>query len=168
MAAGKENDALTNRTIVERVSDRELTLTRRFNGPARLVFEAWSRPELFTRWWVPASSGMTLVSSEMDIRTGGSYRLVFNHPSLPQPMAFFGKYIEVTPSTRMVWTNEESADGAVTTVTFAEEAGGTLVVVRDLYPSKAALDAALASGSTGGFDEQFAQLDALLGAAPSR
>ena len=148
---------MTNKTIVERTSDRELTVTRRFNGPARLVFQAWSTPGLFVRWWVPKSSGMTLVSHDMDIRTGGSYRLVFAHPSLEQPMAFFGRYIEVTPPARMVWTNDESADGAVTTVTFEDRGDETLVVLRDLYPSKAALDAAIASGSTGGFETQFAQ-----------
>jgi uncharacterized protein YndB with AHSA1/START domain len=153
---------MTMQTHVERTSDRELTVTRRFNGPARLVFQAWSTPELFVRWWVPKSSGMTLVSHDMDIRTGGSYRLVFAHPSLEQPMAFFGRYLDVTPPTRMVWTNEESADGAVTTVTFTERDGGTLVVLRDLYPSKDALDAAIASGATGGFETQFAQLDDLL------
>ena len=155
---------MTNKTIVERTSDRELTVTRRFNGPARLVFQAWSTPGLFVRWWVPKSSGMTLVSHDMDIRTGGSYRLVFAHPSLEQPMAFFGRYIEVTPPARMVWTNDESADGAVTTVTFEDRGDETLVVLRDLYPSKAALDAAIASGSTGGFETQFAQLDELLAA----
>lgn len=165
MAAGKESDAMKTHTKVERASDRELVVTRRFNGPARLVFEAWSNPDLFRQWWVPKSSGMTLLSCEMDIRTGGSYRLVFAHPSLEQPMAFFGRYIEVTPPARMVWTNDESADGAVTTVTFEDRGEETLVVLRDLYPSKDALDAAIASGATGGFDEQFAQLDELLAGA---
>ena len=155
---------MTMQTQVERISDRELVVTRRFNGPARLVFEAWSNPELFRQWWVPKSSGMTLLSCEMDIRTGGSYRLVFAHPALEQPMAFFGRYIEVTPPARMVWTNDESADGAVTTVTFEDRGDETLVVLHDLYPSKAALDAAIASGSTGGFETQFAQLDELLAA----
>jgi uncharacterized protein YndB with AHSA1/START domain len=153
---------MQNDTAVERISDRELVVTRTFNGPARLVFEAWTRPELFLQWWVPKSFGITVLSSALDIRTGGSYRLVFAHPSLEQPMAFFGRYLDVTPPTRMVWTNEESADGAVTTVTFTERDGGTLVVLRDLYPSKDALDAAIASGATGGFETQFAQLDDLL------
>ena len=123
---------MTMQTQVERISDRELVVTRRFNGPARLVFEAWSNPELFRQWWVPKSSGMTLLSCEMDIRTGGSYRLVFAHPALEQPMTFFGRYIEVTPPARMVWTNDESADGAVTTVTFEDRGEETLVVLRDL------------------------------------
>ncbi|MBY0508817.1 MAG: SRPBCC family protein [Rhodospirillaceae bacterium] len=151
-----------NPTTVERTSERELVVTRTFNAPARLVFEAWTRPELFKRWWVPKSFGLTLLSCEMDVRVGGAYRLEFGHPASEQPMAFFGRYIEVTPHARLVWTSEESPDGAVTTVTFAEKDGMTLVVVRDLYPSREALDAAIASESTGGFPEQFAQLDEVL------
>jgi len=153
---------MKNITTADRASERELVVTRTVNGPARLVFKAWSTPELFTRWWVPKSSGVTMLSCEMDIRTGGTYRLVMSHPAAPQPMAFFGRYIEVTPHDRMVWTNDESADGAVTTVTFEEKDGATLVVLRDLYPSKQTLDDAIASGSTSGFSEQFEQLDALL------
>lgn len=154
---------MKNRTKVERKSDRELVVTRIFNGPARIVFEAWTKPELFKRWWVPKSSGMTMLSCEMDVRTGGTYRLVFSHPSSGQPMAFFGRYIEATPPSRLVWTNDEGGEGgAVTTVTFEERSGETTVVMHDLYPSKEALDEAIASGSTSGFDEQFAQLDELL------
>jgi uncharacterized protein YndB with AHSA1/START domain len=154
---------MQNDTAVERISDRELVVTRTFNGPARLVFEAWTRPELFLQWWVPKSFGITVLSSALDIRTGGSYRLEMGHPSSDRPMAFFGRYLEVTPPTRMVWTNEENgAQGPVTTVTFEERDGRTLVTVRDLYPTKEALDAAIASGATGGFPEQFAQLDAVL------
>ena len=154
---------MTNDTVVERKSERELIVTRTFNGPARLVFEAWARPELFQRWWVPKSSCVTMLSCEMDIRTGGSYRLVMSHPSAPQPMAFFGRYLEVTPHARIVWTNDEGGEGGpVTTVTFEERGGQTLVTLRDLYSSKEALDAAIASGATSGFSEQFAQLADLL------
>jgi uncharacterized protein YndB with AHSA1/START domain len=153
---------MKNSTTVERKSDRELVVTRTFNGPARIVFEAWTRPELFKRWWVPKSSGMAMVSCEMDVRVGGTYRLVFSHPSFEKPMAFFGRYTEVIPSSRLVWTNDESEGGAVTTVTFEEKGGETLVVLHDLYPSKKALDDAIASGATSGFDDQFAQLDELL------
>jgi uncharacterized protein YndB with AHSA1/START domain len=154
---------MQNDTAVERISDRELVVTRTFNGPARLVFEAWTRPELFLQWWVPKSFGITVLSSALDIRTGGSYRLEMGHPASDRPMAFFGRYLEVTPPTRMVWTNEEGgAQGPVTTVTFEERDGRTLVTVRDLYPTKEALDAAIASGATGGFPEQFAQLEAVL------
>ena len=165
MGAKKDSEQTSgkNRTTVERKSDRELVVTRSFDAPARIVFEAWTTPELFKRWWVPTSSGMTMLSCDMDIRTGGTYRLVFRHPAFEQPMAFFGRYIEVTPPSRLVWTNEEAGEGgAVTTVTFEEKAGKTLVVLRDLYPSKEALDEAIASGSTSGFDEQFDQLEAIL------
>ncbi|WP_199535852.1 SRPBCC family protein [Dyella psychrodurans] len=150
-----------NRTVVQRKSDRELVVTRTFNAPARIVFEAWSKPELFTRWWVPKSVGMSLLSCDMDIRTGGTYRLVFSHPAFDQPIAFFGTYREVTPHKRLVWTNEDSDQGAVTTVTFEENAGKTLVTFHELYPTEAALEEALA-GSAEGLPEQFAQLDELL------
>ena len=163
-ANGENNPASRNNpTTAERKSDRELVVTRTFNASARIVFEAWTKPDLFKQWWVPKSSGMTMLSCDMDIRTGGTYRLVFAHPASGQPMAFFGKYIEVTPPARLVWTNDEGGEGgAVTTVTFEESGGKTLVVLRDLYPSKEALDEAIQSGSTGGFDEQFEQLDELL------
>lgn len=72
---------------------------------------------------------------------------------------------EVTPNSKLSWTNEESPDGTVTTVTFEEIGGRTRVVVSDLYPSKEALDAAIASDSTGAFPEQFEQLDELLAGA---
>lgn len=162
MAKAKEGSSTAvNRTAVERKSDRELVVTRTFDAPVHIVFEAWSKPELFTRWWVPASAGMTLVSCHMDIRTGGTYRLVFKHPAFDQPMSFFGTYKEVTPHKRLVWTNEESDQGAVTTVTFEESAGKTLVTLHELYPTEAARDEALA-GSAEGLPEQFAQLDELL------
>ncbi|TCR64144.1 SRPBCC family protein [Bosea sp. BK604] len=150
-------------TTVERASERELVVTRTFNGPARIVFEAWTRPELLQRWWAPKSFGISFISCEADVRTGGTYRFVFGHPASEQPMAFFGRYIEVIPHSRLVWTNEEGGDGgAVTTVTFEERAGQTVVTLHDLYPSKEALDAAIASGSTSGFSETFEQLDELL------
>jgi uncharacterized protein YndB with AHSA1/START domain len=148
---------MKNPTTVERKSERELVVTRTFNAPARIVFEAWTKPELFKRWWVPKSMGMTLVSCEMDVRTGGSYRLVFG-----QGMAFFGRYTEVIPNSRLVWTNEEAGEeGSVTTVTFEEKAGKTLLVVRELYPSKEALDAA-GTGAADAMGETFEQLDELL------
>jgi len=151
---------LTNPTTVERTSDRELVVTRSFNGPPRIVFEAWTRPELFKRWWVPKSLGMSLLSCEMDVRTGGSYRLEFANEG-STPMAFFGTYLEVTPPSRLVWTNEESEAGAVTTVTFEEKGGRTLLVMHELYPSKEALDAA-GTGAADAMVETFEQLDELL------
>jgi uncharacterized protein YndB with AHSA1/START domain len=155
--------AAANPTTVERGSDRELVVTRLFDAPARIVFEAWTRPELLQRWWAPGSFGIAFVSCEVDARTGGSYRFVFSHPQSPEPMAFFGRYLEVTPPSRLVWTNEEGAEGgSVTTVTFEERDGRTLVVMRDLYPSKEALDEAIASQATSGFGETFDQLDEVL------
>jgi uncharacterized protein YndB with AHSA1/START domain len=158
-----ERTHMKNRTTVERKSERELVVTRTFNGQARIVFEAWTKPELLKRWWAPKSSGVSFISCEADVRTGGTYRFVFRHPASDQPMEFFGRYIEVTPRSRLVWTNDEGAEGgAVTTVTFEQRGEETLVVMHDLYPSKDALDAAIASGSTSGFSETFEQLDELL------
>lgn len=149
------------RTTVERTSDREVVVTRIVDGPARLVFEAFTRADLFQRWWVPKSMGMTLLSCELDARVGGKYRLVFDHGG-PEPAAFFGTYVEVTPYTRLAWTNEEGGDaGPVTTVTFDEQDGRTLVVLRERYPSKEALDAA-GTGAADAMSETFAQLDELL------
>jgi uncharacterized protein YndB with AHSA1/START domain len=151
---------MNNRTMVERKSERELVVTRTFNGPARLVFEAWTTPELLKRWWAPKSTGMVLVSCEADVRAGGKYRFEFSHGA-SKSMVFFGKYIEVIPNSRLVWTNEESDDGAVTTLTFEEQAGKTLLVMHERYPSKQALDAAIA-GMEDGMSETFTQLDELL------
>src|SRR5450432_2274770 len=146
-----------NHTTVERKSELELVVTRTINAPERTVFEAWTRAELFRRWWVPKSFGLTLLSCEMDVRVGGQYRLVFPHED--STMEFFGTYLEVTPYSRLVWTNDEGYDGkTVTTVTFEENADKTLLVVHDLYPSKEALD----SGSTGALPEALDQLDELL------
>ena len=151
---------MNNRTTVERKSDREMVVTRTFNAPARLVFEAWTKPELFQRWWVPKSVGVTLRSCEMDVRAGGTYRLVFGNDASSQ-VEFFGRYIEVIPASRLVWTNEEGDEGgAVTTVTFEEKGGETRLVMQDLYPSKEALEAA--SGNLDAMPETLDQLDDLL------
>ena len=126
MDATRESEpaAMKSRTTTERASERALVVTRTINGPARIVYEAWTTPELFKRWWAPKSFGMTILSCEMDVRVGGTYRLVLSHPVSAQPMAFFGRYIEATPHSRLVWTNDEGdEDGAVTTVTFEEKAG---------------------------------------------
>jgi uncharacterized protein YndB with AHSA1/START domain len=165
MAPTRESDAnrVGRSTTAERKSDRELVVTRSFSGPARIVFEAWTKPELLKRWWVPKSCGASLISCEADVRTGGTYRFVFGHPASEQPMAFFGRYIDVIPNSRVVWTNDEGGEGgAVTTVTFEERGEETVVVMHDLYPTKDALDGAIASGSTSGFSETFQQLDELL------
>lgn len=157
MDAGSSQAGVKNRTTVERRSDRELVVTRMFDGPPRLVFEAWSNPELFKRWWLPRSTGMTLKSCEMDVRTGGKYHLSFG-----EGMDFFGRYIEVTPPSRIVWTNEEGEEnGSVTTVTFEDKGGRTLLVMSELFPSKEAFEAD-GAGAAEATHETFAQLDELL------
>jgi uncharacterized protein YndB with AHSA1/START domain len=169
MNAGIESKPgpVQNRTTVERTSDREVVVTRTVSGPARIVFEAFTKAELLRRWWVPKSMGMTLLSCEVDARVGGKYRLAFDFGG-PEPVAFFGTYVEVNPHSRLAWTNEEGGEnGSVTTVTFEEKGGQTLVVVREMYPSKEALDAA--GGAADAMPEAFDQLDellAVLGASP--
>jgi uncharacterized protein YndB with AHSA1/START domain len=165
MNANKENEPspLKNGTTVERKSERELVMTRTFNGPARIVFEAWTKPELLKRWWVPKTSGVSLLSCEADVRIGGKYRFEFAFGD-SQTMAFFGRYIDVVPNLRLVWTNEESGEASVTTVTFEEKDGQTLLVMHELYPSKEALDEAMTGmgAMEGGMPESFVQLDELL------
>ncbi|QJP13818.1 SRPBCC family protein [Starkeya sp. ORNL1] len=151
---------MNDRTTVERKSERELVVTRTFNGPVRIVFEAWTRPELMKLWWAPKSMGVPLRSCEMDVRVGGTYRLEFGHDAATS-FAFFGKYMEVIPPSRLVWTNDESEDAALTTLTFEEKDGKTLLILHELYPSKEARDEACA-GMEGGMPEQFEQLDELL------
>ncbi|HVX89410.1 MAG TPA: SRPBCC domain-containing protein [Gemmatimonadales bacterium] len=147
-------------TTVERRSDREVVVTRTINGPARLVFEAFTTAELFQRWWVPKSLGMKLLSCELDARVGGKYRLVFDVE--PEPMAFFGTYTEVQPHSRLAWTNEEGGpNGPVTTVTFQEQAGKTLLVLVERHPTKESLDAA-GTGAQEALGETFDQLEELL------
>ena len=154
---GSEPKPMKNPTTVERKSERELVVTRTFDAPPHIVFEAWTKPDLFKRWWGAKSKGMSLRSCEMDVRVGGGYRLVFN-----QGMEFFGRYLEVVPHSRLVWTNDEGGGGGpITTVTFEENDGKTLLVMRELYPSKEALDAA-GTGAADGMGELFGQLDELL------
>lgn len=164
MVASRESEPnpMKSATKVERGSERELVITRTFNGPARIVFEAWTKPELLHRWWVPKSFGMTLLSCETDVRVGGKYRFVIGHGG-SEPMAFFGQYLEVVPNARLVWTNEEAGHGGpITTVTFEEKGGKTLLVLHELHSSKESLDAAMESGSALGMEETLAQLEGLL------
>ena len=151
---------MKNHTTVERKSERELVVTRTFNGPVHIVFQAWTKPEFFMRWWAPKSMGVPLLSCDMDVRVGGKYRLEFGKDAA-NSFAFFGKYIEVTANSRLVWTNEESNDAPVTTVTFEEKGGKTLLVLHELHPSKEDLDNALI-GMEESMPEQFGQLDELL------
>ena len=153
---------MNDRTTMERKSERELVIARIINGPARLVFEAWTTPELFKRWWVPKSIGISMLSCELDARTGGHYRLVYGHGDA-EPMAFFGRYLEVVPPSRLVWTNEEAEGGGpITTVTFEDLGGKTRLVMHELYPSKEALDTCLASGEKSCVEETFGQLEEVL------
>ena len=152
---------MTYKTTAERKGERELVVTRTFDGPARLVFKAWTTPALLMKWWTPKSTGATLVGCDIDLRTGGSYRYEFAHPSSEQTMAFFGKYLEVVPDAKIVWTNEESEDGAISTLTLEEKDGRTLLTISEIYPTSEGVDAAL-QGSAEGMPEQFEQLDAML------
>jgi len=150
-----------NRTTVERKGTRELLVTRLFDAPPSMVYQAWSQPELFQRWWMPRSaSGISLLSCDMDVRTGGKYRLEFGTGG-SDSMAFYGKYLEVVPNERIVWTNDEGEEGAITTVTFEDQGGKTLLRFHEIYPSAAALEEGL-QGSAATLPEQLAQLEQLL------
>src|SRR5579872_5015803 len=154
-----------DRTAVERRSDRELMVTRVFDAPPSMVFKAWSEAELFRRWWMPKSlNGVSLLSCDMDVRTGGKYRLEFSAEG--NTISFYGQYLNVVPNERIVWTNDEAEGGAVTTVTFEERSGKTLLTFHELYPSSEALEEAM-TGSAAGLPEQLDQLEELLtGTAP--
>jgi uncharacterized protein YndB with AHSA1/START domain len=158
-ATSGERAAMKNETTVERTSEREFVVRRTFNAPARLLFEAWTRPELLEQWWAPKSMAIPLRSCEADVRVGGGYRFVFGHDGA-ETTTFFGTYLEVTPHSRLVWTNEEGDGEAITTLTFEEQAGNTLLVLREVHPSKEAVDDAIGFGD--GLRETFEQLDELL------
>lgn len=146
---------------VERCGDRELVVMRTFDAPRSTVYEAWSQADLFQRWWVPKSAaGISLVSCDLDVRTGGTYRLGFSAGG-SDIMTFYGSYIEVVPNDRIVWTNDEGEEGAITTLTFEDRDAQTLLTFREFYPSREALDEAL-QGSAAGLPEQLEQLGALL------
>ncbi len=155
---------LKNRTAIERTSDREMVFSRTFDAPPRIVFDAWTKPALFMLWWAPKSSGMPLLSCEIDARTGGGYRVAFGHDT--ELFAFYGKYLDVTPPSRLVWTNEESEDGSVTTVTFEEQGGKTLLTLHEIYPCQEALDESWI-GMEHCMPEQFEQLDDVLATRPA-
>ena len=146
-----------NQTKVERISDLEIVATHSVNAPAHLVWQAWTNADLFRRWWVPKAFAELLLSCDMDVREGGQYRLVFRHED--SEMAFFGTYLEAVPCSRLVWTNDEGDAGQqITTVTFEETDGKTVVVMHDRYPTTEAID----SGATGALPEAMAQLDELM------
>jgi uncharacterized protein YndB with AHSA1/START domain len=157
-----KTESSKNPTTVKVSSEREVIVTRTFDSPARLVFEAWSTPELFRQWWVPRSLGATLRSCELDVRTGGTYRLEFGDDPA-ETMAFYGRYLEVVPNARIVWTNDEGGaeNASVTTVVLEERDGRTHLVLSELYPSKEAFDAA-GTGAQDALSETFEQLDEVL------
>ena len=158
---GSKGGVAQSRTSVERRGERELIITRTFDALPSTVYRAWSQSELFRRWWVPKSvPGMALVSCDMDVRTGGKYRLEFSAGG-SDTMIFYGKYLEVVPNERIVWTNDEGEEGAITTVIFEELGGKTLLRFHEVYPSKEALEEAL-RGSAVALPEQLEQLDTLL------
>jgi uncharacterized protein YndB with AHSA1/START domain len=150
-------------TSMERTSEKEIVITRSFRAPAHIVFDAWTKPELVRRWWAPASRGVTLVQCDADLRPGGTYRYVLARGKAER-FVFFGKYLEIVRPTRLVYTQSfEPVPGeAVVTVSFEERDGSTMLVSHELYPSKDALDGALASGMEDGMRETFEQLDELV------
>src|SRR5262249_32142953 len=147
-------------TTVERTSDREVVVTRTVNGPARIVFDAFTKAELLRRWWVPKSMGMNLLSCEVDARVGGKYRLVFEHK--PEPVAFFGTYTAVKPHPRLSWATGEDGEGAsATPLRCAETRGTTLLRRREADARWEALHAA-GRGAQGGMGETLSKLQGLL------
>jgi uncharacterized protein YndB with AHSA1/START domain len=157
IAGSAQNHAAVDRASVERRGDRELVVTRTLDASPSTVFRAWSQPELFQRWWVPNSvSGVSLMSCDMDVRTGGKYRLEFSVGG-SDTLAFYGKYLEVVPNERLIWTNDEGEEGAITTITVKDVDGKALLTFHEVYPSKGALDEAL-QGSALALPEQLEQL----------
>ena len=165
MLQARGEGAARNETTVERTSDRELVVTRMFNGPAHIVFDAWTRPELLKRWWAPKSFGVSLFECESDLRVGGTYRYAFGRDP-KKPEVFSGRYIEVSQPSRLVLTQlyerMRNAGEAVVTATFEESQGRTRLTLHQLFPSKEALDGAIASGMERGMRETLDQLDALV------
>ncbi|HWU96307.1 MAG TPA: SRPBCC domain-containing protein [Sphingomonas sp.] len=147
-------------TTVTRISDTEVEATRLFDAPPHLLYRAWTTAELFQRWWAPKSMGVPMHVRELDVRVGGGYRIEFDAEG-GQVWAFFGKYIEVVPNERIVWTNEEGGDaGPVSSVTFEAQGDRTLLTFRERYPTKEALDEGI--GAAEGLPEQLAQLAELV------
>ncbi len=148
-------------TVIERQSELEFIASRGFKTPAQFVFNAWTKPELFSQWWAPKSMGAKIISCAMDVRIGGGYRIEFGQPNSDQPMAFFGSYSEVEQNSRLVWSNDESGVGALTTLTLEEKDGITFLVLHERHPTKEACDDGF-SGTAAFMPEQFEQLEALL------
>jgi uncharacterized protein YndB with AHSA1/START domain len=165
MLQARGDGTVRNETTVERTSDRELVVMRTFNGQAHIVFDAWTKPELLKRWWAPESFGVSLFECESDLRVGGTYRYAFGRDP-KKPEVFSGRYIEVSPPSRLVLTQlyerMRSAGEAVVTATFVGSQGSTRLTLHQLFPSKEALDGAIASGMEYGMRQTLDQLDALV------
>ncbi len=165
MAGRPENEA--HRMSLERTSDTTLVITRTLRAPPAIVFEAWTNPDYVRRWWAPLSRGVTLTECDADLRPGGEYRYVLTRGK--ERFAFYGKYLEITPPSRLVYTQifEPFPDAeARITVSFEADGGYTRLVSREVYPSKVALDGALHSGMEDGARETFQQLDELVASMP--
>jgi uncharacterized protein YndB with AHSA1/START domain len=163
--ARRAESTARNETIVKRTSDRELVVTRTFNARAHIVFDAWTKPELLKRWWAPRSFGVSLFECESDLRVGGTYRYAFGRDP-KNPEVFSGRYLEVNSPSRLVLTQvyERMSDAgeAVVTATFEESQGRTRLTLHQFFPSKEALDGALAAGMEPGMRVTLDQLDALV------
>ena len=132
-------------------SDREIRMTRLFDAPRHLVFEAMSKPEHIKRWWGNLGDGYSVPVCEVDLRPGGRWRFVNRHPK--GDAAFHGVYREVAPPDRMVFTEiyEPFPDAeSVVTAVFTEENGKTRLTATVLYPSQDVRDMVLKSGMTRG------------------
>jgi len=155
-------------TSMELRDDRDVVIARTFNAPARLVYDAWTKPEFVRRWWAPRSHGVSLVVCDADIRVGGAYRYVMRKDGdgADGDIGFSGRYVELTPHSRIVLTQifEPMADAGevVITVSFDEVDGQTHLVSQERYPSKEARDAAVGAGMEQGMRESMDQLEALV------
>lgn len=176
MVARQSENAVMNQTSMELKGDREIVIARTFNGPPRIVFDAWTRPELVRRWWAPDSRRVVVTACDADLRAGGTYRYVLRLEKTGHQFAFSGRYTEVTPHSRLVYTElfEPDAGGAnpgdiplIVTVTFTGRDGKTDLVSHSLCPSPEVRDAILASGMEHGMRETMDQLDLLVASLQS-
>jgi uncharacterized protein YndB with AHSA1/START domain len=143
--------------------DREMVMTREFAAPRRLVFDAWTQPELLTRWFGIDYNGWRFAACEVDLRIGGAYR--FEWRKAPSGvMVIHGVYREVTAPERTVYTECVSwfPGEAVNTAEFVEREGLTRLTITTVFDSAAARDGALASGMEEGLSVQLATLDDVL------
>lgn len=167
MAARRSIERPVNHTSMELVADREIVIALVFRAPARIVFDAWTRPELVRRWWAPRSHRVEVVDCQADVRAGGKYRYLLRKDG--RDLGFSGTYREVTPHARLVYTQVfEPVPGSevIVSVTFDERDGETHLLAHELHPSKEARAAALATGMEQGMRESMEQLDELVDSRP--